>query len=260
LAVLPLLRRGEAELTRDVLQQACLQLAIGGTLVIAVDNPTDRRVHDQLGELFAKITVYRHDSAAVYVARKTERPRRVRDFRCEFAFRDRGRLIRAISRPGVFAHRRLDSGARQLLNAAEVTPEMRVLDIGCGAGTVALGLAAREPSASVHAVDSNARAVECALAGAALNSLANVTAEVNATGRYGRDGEFDLATANPPYYADFRIAELFLDAAHRSLRVGGRVLVVAKHADWYEQTMPSRWRSVDAMPAKGYYVVSAVRA
>jgi 16S rRNA G1207 methylase RsmC len=259
LAVIPLSMRGEAELARDVLQTACLRLAIGGTLVAAVDNPRDKWVREQLEELFAKVTVKAADDAVTYMARKTAEPRRVRDFRCEFAFRDRGRLIRAVSRPGVFAHRRVDAGARQLLVAADVTPGMRVLDIGCGAGTVALALAAREAMAAVHAVDSNARAVECTLAAADLNTLSNVAAKLNATGEYEGAGEYDLALANPPYYADFRIAELFLGAAYRSLRPGGRVLVVAKRPEWYAEYMPAAWADVEIRPSRQYYIIAATR-
>jgi 16S rRNA (guanine1207-N2)-methyltransferase len=259
LAVLPFSRRGEAELTRDLLQQGCLRLEHGGTLVASVDNPQDRWLHEQLQELFEKVTVQRHDDATAYIARKTAEPRKVRDFRCQFAFRDGGRLIHAVTRPGVFSHRRLDAGARQLLNAAEVAPGMRILDIGCGAGTVALGLAARDPTATVHAVDSNARAIQSTLAGAELNALTNVTTELNATGSYGRDGTFDLAVANPPYYADHRIAELFLSAAHRSLKPGGRVFIVAKWPDWYELAMPANWHDIQHWPSKLYHIITAVR-
>ncbi|MCC6492566.1 MAG: methyltransferase [Pirellulales bacterium] len=259
LAVFPFSRRGEAELTRDLLQGACERLTTGGALVAAVDNPQDQWLAVQLKELFGKVTVRRMAEATVYIARKRAEPRRYREFRCPFAFRDRGRLLQAESRPGVFAHRRVDPGARQLLAAADVAPQMRVLEIGCGSGTVALALAAREPSAAVHAVDSNARAVECTLAGAALNGLTNVTAELNSTGEYGAAGSYDLALANPPYYADFRIAELFLAAAHRSLRRGGRVLAVTKRPAWYEQTMASAWRDVRCWASKQYYLASAVR-
>ena len=199
------------------------------------------------------------DDSTVYVARKSVELRKTRDFRCEFAFRDRGNLVYAITRPGVFSHRSIDGGARQLLAAAEATPGTRVIDIGCGAGTVALALAAREPAVRVHAVDSNARAIECTLAGAARNSLTNITAELNATGEYEDAGEFDLALANPPYYADFRIAELFVNAAHRSLKPGGRLLVVAKRTDWYDEFMPAHWDDVRHWPSQKYQIITARR-
>jgi 16S rRNA G1207 methylase RsmC len=259
LAVLPISKQGEAELTRDILQSACQQLALGGTLVAAVDNPHDRWLREQLAELFAKVTVRSLPDATVYIARKTAEPRKLRDFRCEFVFRDFDRLVRAVSRPGVFSHRHIDPGARQLLAAAVVKPGMRVLDIGCGAGTVSLALALREPRCEVFAIDSNARAVECTQAGAALNELTNVTAALDARGESLPADSFDLAVANPPYYADQRIAEHFLTVAHRALRPGGQVLVVAKRPDWYVLTMPQQWDDVDHWPAKRYHLVSAIK-
>jgi 16S rRNA (guanine1207-N2)-methyltransferase len=259
LAVLPFSKQGEAELARDLLQSACQRLKSGGVIVVAVDNPQDRWLREQLGELFSKVTAHAFDDATVYTARKNAEPRRVRDFRCRFAFRDSGQLIHAVSRPGVFAHRRIDPGARQLLAAAEVSPGMRILDIGCGSGTVALALAARNASATVYAVDSNARAVECTSAGSVLNPLGNVAVELNATGCYTEAGHFDLAVANPPYYADFRVAQLFLNAAQRSLRPGGRVLIVAKHVDWYCESMPSDWINIESWPSNEYHIISAVK-
>lgn len=259
LAIVPLSKAGEAELARDQLQAAAISLEVGGTLIAAVDNPRDYWLREQLSELFPKVTVQPHDDAVVYIARKQAELKKVRDFRCEFTFQDRGNLLRAVSRPGVFAHRRLDPGARQLIDAAEIEPGMQVLDIGCGAGTVALALAARDASVGVHAVDGNARAIEATLAGAALNGLNNVTAELSFNGVYSGAGEYDLAVANPPYYADNRIAELFVNAAHRSLRPGGRLIVVAKRGEWYAATMPADWDNVDCRQSKNYVIVTANR-
>ena len=75
----------------------------------------------------------------------------MKSFEVEFQFRDRGRLVRGVSRPGVFSHRRLDLGARALIESlaepvepAEgaapaperdlLAPGARVLDLGCGSG------------------------------------------------------------------------------------------------------------------------------
>jgi 16S rRNA (guanine1207-N2)-methyltransferase len=259
LAMLPFSMRGEAELTRDLLQSAADRLAIGGKLVAATDNPKDDWLREQLGALFKKVTKHAFDNAVVYVVTKQAPLKKLKEFRAEFVFRDGERLIKAVSRPGVFSHRHVDPGARQLFDAAEIRPGMKVLDIGCGAGTVALALAAREPTADVLAVDSNARAVECTRVGAELNGLANVTALLNATGDYPDAGTFDLAVANPPYYGDQEIAARFVAAAHRSLKPGGRLLVVTKGPRWYEEHLASDWRDVVVTPSKRYFVVSAVR-
>lgn len=259
LAVVPLATRGESELARDLLQSSWQQLAVGGTLVTAVDNPRDHWVREQLAAWFDKVRIERDKRAIVYLARKDASPRKVKNYRCEFALRDRDRLIKAASRPGVFAHRRADPGARRLLDAAELPPGGRALDLGCGSGVVALALAARDPSVSVHAVDGHARAVQCTREGAELNGLANVTVELNSTGQLGRPAEFDLALLNPPYYGDFAIAQLFLDAARAALKPGGKVHIVTKADQWYRETMPSQWRQFAVREVKGYWVISARR-
>jgi 16S rRNA G1207 methylase RsmC len=260
LAVVPLATRGEAELARDLIQSAWQRLDEGGSLVVAVDNRGDRWVRQQLNAWFDKVRVDAHDDAMVYTARKDAAPRKLRSFRCEFAFREGERLIRAVSRPGVFAHRRIDPGARRLLEAATLPPGGRALDLGCGSGVVALALAARDAAAEVLAVDSHARAVACTREGAELNALRNIAAELNASLALGRPREFDLALLNPPYYGDFVLAERFLEAAHEALKPGGVVHVVTKAPDWYRQSMPSDWRGLAARESKGYWVISATRS
>jgi 16S rRNA (guanine1207-N2)-methyltransferase len=164
-----------------------------------------------------------------------------------------------MTRPGVFSHRRIDPGARHLLAAVDVAPDTRVLDIGCGPGSVGLGMAARDPTVHVHAFDSAARAVECARWGAATNGLTNLTVALEAHGNVPEPGSYDLALANPPYYADFRIAALFVEAARKSLVPGGTLLVVTKQPSWYLERLPVEWDSVAREEVKHYHVIEAVR-
>jgi 16S rRNA (guanine1207-N2)-methyltransferase len=250
---------GEVELTRDLLQSGHERLALGGMMYAAADNPNDTWLGDELRKLFRKLERRAHTPGVLYVATKTEMLKKRKNFACEFAFRERGRLIRAYSRPGVFSHRHIDPGARRLIDAMQVDSGARVLDIGCGAGTVALAAACRAEGVTVHAVDSNARAVECTQRGAELNGFTNITVELNADGNYQGSGEFDLALANPPYYSGFRIARHFLTAARKALRPGGRILLVTKQAAWYQQHLPQWFDEVTAAEHKGYYLFAAVR-
>jgi len=263
LAVVPLAKDGEAELSRDILQAALVSLVIGGRLVAAIDNPRDTWLHGQLAATGETVRVRPapggKPQTVCYVVEKTREPAKVRDFGCEFVFRDRERLIRAVSRPGVFAHRRIDPGARHLLNAVDVAPEARVLDIGCGSGCVAIGLAARDPSVHVHALDSSARAVECTQRGAALNGLGNVSVALESGGLVPDPGSYDLALANPPYYSDHRIARLFVDSAWKALAPGGTLLVVTKQPAWYVEHLPQMWRDVAQEVVKTYHLIEAVR-
>ena len=240
LALLPLQTSGEQELARDFLQQCYDRLRVGGTLIASVDNPKDRWLHDQLKGYEKSVKVRPFEDAMVYLVEKTKPLKKLKDFSCSLAYRDCDELIQLITRPGVFSHRQLDNGARQLLDAVDVYPQSRLIDIGCGSGSVALGLAIRDPSAMVHAVDSNARAIWCVEQGKRLNKLSNITTELNATGMYDGPCSFDMALANPPYVGEFQIAEKFIEAAHRSLRPGGRLVLVTKQPAWYEENLV-RW-------------------
>ena len=267
LAVVPLAKDGEAEFSRDVLQAALQNLVIGGHLVAAIDNPRDKWLREQLSETGETVRVRPVEGAdrkaksgtIAYVVEKTRELSKVRDFSCEVVFRDRDRLLTAFTRPGVFAHRRIDPGARHLLGAVDVAPESRVLDIGCGSGCVALGIAARDESVHVHALDSSARAVDCTLRGVAANGLMNVTVALEAEGRVPEPGSWDLALANPPYYSDFRLAELFVEAARLALAPGATLLVVTKQPIWYLEHLPRMWSNVAREEVKGYHLIEAVR-
>jgi 16S rRNA (guanine1207-N2)-methyltransferase len=259
LALLPLQTSGEQELARDFLQQCYDRLRVGGTLIASVDNPKDRWLHDQLKGYEKSVKVRPFEDAMVYLVEKTKTLKKLKDFSCSLAYRDCDELIQLITRPGVFSHRQLDNGARQLLDAVDVYPQSRLIDIGCGSGSVALGLAMRDPSARVHAVDSNARAIWCVEQGKQLNKLSNITTELNATGMYDAPGTFDMALANPPYFGDFQIAEKFIEAAHRSLRPGGRLVLVTKQPAWYEENLVRWFHDTEVFPSRRYHIASGVK-
>ena len=301
LAVIPVSRFGEAELTRDILQSACDRLIDGGRLVAAVDNAADKWLHSEMHKLFSKVTREPQRRGVIYRGTRRGSIKRPRDFRCEFAFRDGERLVKLLTRPGVFSHRQLDLGARALLEAMTVRAGDRLLDIGCGSGAVGLAAALRAEHVHVTALDSNARAVECTRAGAALNGLSivdtfpplpatdpplqsappagrgaggeghssmnenatqptsTVTVLHNAHGRVPDPGAYDLAIGNPPYYSHYQIAEIFVQAARRALKPGGRVLLVTKKDDWHLARLGQLFDGVESREVRGYRVVSAVQ-
>lgn len=259
LAAICLSRSGEAELTRDVIQSAFHRLRIRGHLAVSVDNPKDRWVHELLKSYSKHVKVRPFDDATVYLVEKEAELKKLKDFSCEVTFRDCDETIKLITRPGVFSHREFDQGARQLLDAVDVFPEAKLLDIGCGSGAVSLGLAARDPSAQVFAFDSNARAVACTREGARLNGFENVTVDHHWEGPYRAQAMFDMALANPPYFGDMRIAEWFCLVASRSLRVGGRLVLVTKQPKWYAENLPQWFSDVEVYESRRYHIASGLK-
>lgn len=279
---LPFRKNGEAELTRELLQQAHERLEIGGRVIASTDNPRDEWLHEQLQLLFGKVTKRPDPRGVVYLATKTEPLKRVREFTANFAFRDGKRLIHAVSRPSVFSHRKLDVGARALLEATEasraVQPGSRILDLGCGSGTVGIALALRKPGVHIHAVDSNPRALQCALHGAELNGImvvnqpvgpsragqavpeddrSTLSVQLDDSGHVRYPSTFDLVLANPPYYSNWAITAIFIEAAARALKPGGRLFLVTKSANWYRNNLHFVLSDVEVHEVREYSIVTA---
>ena len=180
------------------------------------------------------------------------------------------------SYPGCFCHRRLDEGGLALaevvsrdLRAAPTpkppsiqTPKpLHLLDMGCGCGLVGLLVATANSSiiSSLVLVDSHARAVEAAKENAA---KFGVSAEVilSDNGTPARmDGTFDVFVGNPPYYSDYRIAEVFLETAVRALKPGGVCYQVVKNAAGLEPVQRRYFPDVEVIRRRNYCVLKSVK-
>jgi 16S rRNA (guanine1207-N2)-methyltransferase len=130
---------------------------------------------------------------------------------------------------GVFSHGHLDTGTSVLLREAPKPASTGdLLDLGCGAGAVAMTLARRSPGATVWAIDSNERAVELTQHNAARNGIANLNAVLP-------DGvpdgvRFSTIWSNPPIRIGKQaLHDLLLRWFGRLTPDGEAVLVVQKH-------------------------------
>jgi len=256
----PLRRRESAELNRDLLQDAFQRLRIGGQLLVGIDSPDHPALLAELREWARPVTQHCDPRGTVFRLRKETELRRVRDFRCEVVFRDRERLLKLVTRPGVFSHRQLDPGARQILKAIDEIRGRKLLDLGCGSGAIAVALAARDPGLQVWAVDSHARAVEATRVAAKLNELENLQVVLTHTAEVPEPGTFDLVTCNPPYFADFEIARRFLDGTVRALKSGGDCILVTKLPNWYREHAGQWLEDVEVWTSGNYHLVRGRRA
>jgi len=149
--------------------------------------------------------------------------------------------------------------ARTLIDAMQLQQTDHVLDIGCGSGCVALAAACCADKGHVTAVDSNIRAIQCTQIGAELNDLTNITVRLDDEVSEPERAVFDVVLANPPYYSNYKIAELFLEGAHRCLKPGGSIYVVAKRADWYLQQMPKMFQHVEVVADRQFRVIKGIQ-
>lgn len=130
---------------------------------------------------------------------------------------------------GVFSHGHLDAGTRLLLQRAPSPPSGgHLLDLGCGAGPIALALALRSPDATVWAVDVNERARELTSANARRLGADNVRV-VDPDG-IPADVRFDAIWSNPPIrIGKAQLHDLLTRWLARRAPNAVAVLVVNKH-------------------------------
>lgn len=188
-------------------------------------------------------------------------PKRVRDFSAKWkASVPGGPQLEFTSYPGCFCHRRQDEGGLAL---AEVVSKDgacgKVLDMGCGCGLVGCLIRSTNDQCQLTLVDSHTRAVEAAnLNVANFGYDAEVILSDNGTPAR-MDGTFDVFVGNPPYYSDYRIADVFLETAKRALKPGGVCYTVCKNAAGLEPVQKRYFPEVEILRRRGYAVLKSIK-
>lgn len=168
---------------------------------------------------------------------------------------------------GVFSHGRLDAGTKILLTEAPDLPETGTfLDLGCGAGPIALTMALRRPRARIWAVDVNERARELVVDNARKLRVDSIAVADPETVRDGTTGElvyFDVIWSNPPIkIGKAALHDLLRTWLNRLTEHGVAVLVVHKNlgsdslAVWLSEL---GWQVRRIASRQGYRVLTVTR-
>ena len=130
---------------------------------------------------------------------------------------------------GVFSHGRVDAGTKVLLMEAPALPTTGTfLDLGCGAGPMAMTMARRSPQSSVWAIDVNERARQLTRDNATSLLLTNVT--VTTPDDVPPELLFDVIWSNPPIKAGKKeLHDLLTRWLERLTPQGVALLVVNKN-------------------------------
>ena len=259
-----------AELELDTLQDIHIHLSDGATLVTEGVEPAT------LGKLFRKVSSSKPSRRAPVKCEcvKEGELKRVRSFAAGFeASVPGGQKLAFMSLPGCFCHRRADEGG---LSLAEVVSKeiangefgadesVPVLDIGCGCGLVGLLVSDALRRRGVQEfpltlLDSHTRAIAASKANSASHGVDAdcILSDTGLPEGYGLAGKFKIALANPPYYGEGRIADLFAEIASGALAPGGVCWMVAKSPDIITEACGRFFKNVVAFKRRGYTVLRA---
>jgi 16S rRNA (guanine1207-N2)-methyltransferase len=254
----PAARGSERGLKIDMVEQAYHVLRPRGTLVVWSPYDTDQLFPGLLKKVFGRVHQPEGTGTTVLWSQRTgDRPRRRHEVTFQAHVGDFPSL-RFVSRPGVFAYGRCDDGARALVETMLVEPGDRVLDLGCGCGTNGAFASQRSgPEGQTTFVDSNLRAVALAEHNARANGVPAFTTVASSRAEGPAEGSFDVALANPPYFAQGSIARLFVERSRALLRPGGRLYLVTRQPNQVGELVVEVFGEAEAVERRGYTVFGA---
>ena len=210
-------RGGERELKIDMVEQAFHILRPRGGFVVWSSYENDPFFPTLLKKIFGRSHLHHAgEDSVLWCHREGDRPRR----RHEMTFQARiggDPSCRFLSRPGTFSYGRFDNGARAMAEVMQVEAGERVLDIGCGCGTN--GVFAWQqagPTGQITFVDSNVRATALAEHNARTNGVTSFEVIASNAVEGPPPGSFDVALANPPYFAGAQVARMFIERRKRT--------------------------------------------
>lgn len=160
---------------------------------------------------------------------------------------------------GVFSRGHLDAGTSALIRAqVPLASTGHLLDLGAGAGPIALTMARRSPRATVWAVDVNSRARDLCRRNAERNNITNIM--VAAPADVPADLQFSTIWSNPPIrIGKPALRDLLLVWLARLTDDGAACLVVQKHlgADSLQRWLAFEGHPCDRLASKaGFRLLS----
>ena len=163
---------------------------------------------------------------------------------------------------GVFSKSRVDEGSFAFLKVLlPLKLTGKILDLGCGYGTIGLTIAMASPEARVTLADINTRALalceknanELGLSQRVTILLSDIYANI--------EGQYDSIVVNPPIRAGKRVTYAMYEGAKQRLIDGGSLFIVIRKA----QGAPSASKYIEELFGnitllkrdKGYYIYQA---
>lgn len=157
----------------------------------------------------------------------------------------------------IFSPAAADKGTLAMLSQVELSPDDKVLDLGCGCGIVGIYAARLLGADKVVMTDISPIAVDTAKVNAVKNGVEGVRICLGSGYENVEDCDFTLILSNPPYHTDFSVAKEFIEGGFKRLVLGGKMVMVTKRPDWYKNKLAAVFGGVRVSKIDGYFVFVA---
>lgn len=166
---------------------------------------------------------------------------------------------------GLFSPREVDGGSDLLIKHLRLDPSknLRVLDLGCGYGTIGLWIAKSCPNYQVDLVDKDFVAVEYANKNAKNNGITNAKAFLsNGFDQIPENQKYDLIVSNVPAKSGKELLKIWLFDAHNHLKDGGQIQVITVLGlkEFIKRNLSEQFDNYEKIAhSKNYYVAAATK-
>jgi 16S rRNA (guanine1207-N2)-methyltransferase len=161
--------------------------------------------------------------------------------------------------PSLFSPTRLDNGTLAMLSIVRFVSDDKVLDLGCGYGTVGVFAAKQVRPEAVWMVDNDPEAVALATRNAMLNNVDGVHVLLSDGFAQIQETGFTKILCNPPYHVDFSVPRRFIEKGFNRLAPRGEMWMVTRRVDWYRNKISAIFGGVRLHNAGGYTVFEAIK-
>lgn len=161
--------------------------------------------------------------------------------------------------PRLFSPARVDAGTRAMVSCVDLSPDDKMLDLGCGYGVVGIWAALRIGAERVWMLDVDPIATALARRNAERNGVANITVVDSDAFDGLSEAGFTKILCNPPYHADFAVAKRFVQKGFNRLVIGGSFWMVTQRQAWYRNKLRAIFGRVNEHPVAPYTVFEATK-
>lgn len=180
----------------------------------------------------------------------------------ELTYYFRKTKMRFLSDNGVFSKGGIDFGSSLLLRTIDVNNAKKILDVGCGYGTIGLTIAKTNPDSFVDMIDINERAIGLAKQNMVLNGIKN--AEIFVSNVYENiTNKYDVIVSNPPIRAGKKVVHEISLGSFERLNEGGKYFTVIQKKQGAEslyKALCTVFNEVNVIEKdKGYWIIEAVK-